>query len=251
MTTRSKANQDAILILGMHRSGTSCLTRCFNILGYNVPQNMIGINKANRSGHWESEKIARMNDTILAEIGLTWDNWGRADLGLIPSERSKNYNLDIQSLIKSEFVDSKNIVIKEPRICRIASMYLDALNSLQFSTHVVFIFRNPIEVIESLKTRNLMTKMQAALLWLRYNLDAELSSRSCSRSIIQFKHLVQDPKKAFSELLATANLKPPYPLKDAISIIEEFIKPIRYERSKERRKSKHGTRSEQRKEGEA
>jgi hypothetical protein len=46
-----------LLVLGVHRSGTSAVTRVLSILGAALPRTLLGAGPSNESGHWESEKL--------------------------------------------------------------------------------------------------------------------------------------------------------------------------------------------------
>ena len=52
----------AIMVLGMHRSGTSALTRILNLLGADLPEDLIKANAYNKSGYWEPSAVVALND---------------------------------------------------------------------------------------------------------------------------------------------------------------------------------------------
>lgn len=71
-TTKEKI---CILVLGMHRSGTSALAGLFNRLGVALPEgDLIGASKSNPSGHFEPEEVVRIHDRILSETGSGWSD---------------------------------------------------------------------------------------------------------------------------------------------------------------------------------
>ena len=78
----------AILVLGMHRSGTSALTRVLNLMGLDLPSGLMGpVENNNETGFWESQEIADIHDELLEEIGSSWDDCLRIppqDLGSTP-----------------------------------------------------------------------------------------------------------------------------------------------------------------------
>ena len=227
MTKPSNHTKNAALVLGMHRSGTSCFTRCLNILGYSVPSTLIGIDDSNKSGHWESRKIARLNDTILAKLNLTWSSWDIANLDLLRREDLNNFKADILSTLKSEFKKTDTIVVKEPRICRFSNLYVEALEQLDYNTHTFMIIRNPLEVIDSLSNRNNISKSDGAFLWLRYNLDAEYASRNAKspRVFLDFHQLIESPVETFTSLEAKLSLEYPQALKDVSQRLVDFVSP--------------------------
>ncbi len=61
----------ALLILGMHRSGTSCLASLLAAAGARVPGAAIR-NWDNPHGHFEATAAVRLNETVLAYSGGTW-----------------------------------------------------------------------------------------------------------------------------------------------------------------------------------
>ncbi len=63
-----------IVVLGMHRSGTSAVTRVLNLLGADVgPAADLIAEYDNPSGHWENKTLTACNDRILAAFGRSWD----------------------------------------------------------------------------------------------------------------------------------------------------------------------------------
>src|SRR5438046_6776105 len=72
----------ALVVAGMHRSGTSAVSRIVNLLGADLPRQLIPPNPTNRSGHWEPIQIANAHDALFASIGISWDDPSR-----IPAER--------------------------------------------------------------------------------------------------------------------------------------------------------------------
>ena len=72
----------AILVLGMHRSGTSVQSGIFNILGAYQGDHLIPANADNAKGFYENIQINRLNNYILStELnGLTWDTVRAIDI---------------------------------------------------------------------------------------------------------------------------------------------------------------------------
>src|SRR5260370_22649785 len=68
------AGPATIVVLGMHRSGTSCITRMVNLCGASLGESTIGANEYNKSGHWEAAQGLEINELILRYSGGSWDN---------------------------------------------------------------------------------------------------------------------------------------------------------------------------------
>src|SRR5690242_13974954 len=63
-----------VVILGMHRSGTSCLTRILNHAGLQLGDKLLSASVPdNLLGHWENRSALDINDRILAASSGAWD----------------------------------------------------------------------------------------------------------------------------------------------------------------------------------
>ena len=70
----------ALLILGMHRSGTSALTRVLGLGGAALPRHPMGASDLNPRGFFESIPIYELHEEMLEAFGTSWD-----DLGPMPN----------------------------------------------------------------------------------------------------------------------------------------------------------------------
>ncbi|HEV7253781.1 MAG TPA: sulfotransferase [Mesorhizobium sp.] len=185
-----------VLVLGMHRSGTSALTRVFNLLGGELPKNLLGANAGNETGHWEPERLINLHDRMLTEAGSRWDDWRAFDPKALPKQRSEFYRSEIRRILEEEYGDAPLIVLKEPRISRFVPLYADILRSMGIEARYVHTLRNPLEVAGSLAKRNLFTAGFSSLLWLRHELDAEKATRGDRRVFVPYEDLLADWKGA-------------------------------------------------------
>jgi len=67
LNTIKMNEQISIIVLGMHRSGTSALTGCLNILGVNLGERLerlMSAHEDNPKGYWENEKVISINEAI-------------------------------------------------------------------------------------------------------------------------------------------------------------------------------------------
>src|SRR5947199_10138562 len=63
---RSQGNKNLLYVLGMHRSGTSAMTRLLSLLGdASLPRRLLGPAHGNPHGHWESLDSLEMNDAFM------------------------------------------------------------------------------------------------------------------------------------------------------------------------------------------
>lgn len=73
----------AVLVLGMHRSGTSVLTRAIALLGASLPSDLHPPGADNPDGYWEPAGLQRINDRLLQAAGSAWLDIAPLDLGAV------------------------------------------------------------------------------------------------------------------------------------------------------------------------
>jgi GT2 family glycosyltransferase len=183
-----------ILVLGMHRSGTSAITRVLSLLGAALPRNMLGAQAGNDAGHWEPARLLVLNDELLQSAGSSWDDWRQLTLDTLPEDAKLEYQRKVREIIADEYGDANLLVLKDPRICRFAPFFADILRGTGLNVRYVIPLRQPPAVAASLFKRNGMSNDFSDLLYLRHVLDAEATTRSADRLIVDYDELLDDPK---------------------------------------------------------
>jgi lipopolysaccharide biosynthesis glycosyltransferase len=214
----------ALVVLGMHRSGTSALARVLNLLGADLPKNLMSpMPDNNPEGFWEPIGLVHLHDQMLRAAGTTWD-----DPGLIP-EFWKNkqfirpFQEKIVQIIKNEYGDSSLFVVKDPRITRFIPVTMMALRKIGAQPKLVIAIRNPLEVAASLKARDGFHFAKSLMLWLDHTLHAERATRKHDRTFVLYDRLVKDWGDVVHSL--AADLKLDFPDRSAKNdvLIESFI----------------------------
>ncbi|MER9301075.1 glycosyltransferase [Mesorhizobium sp. M0621] len=203
MTPVDLPRRTCILVLGMHRSGTSAITRVLSLLGAALPHHLVDADPTNEAGFWEPARLVQINDSMLTELSSRWDDWRAFDPAALGAAKLAQYKSAIREAIAAEFGDASLFVIKDPRICRFAPLYESILAEMGVATRFVLIHRNPLSVLASLKRRDQIGTDYGALVWLRHVLDAEISTRGKDRVFVSYEQLMDDWSLAASEI-ATA-----------------------------------------------
>jgi len=187
--------RQAILVLGMHRSGTSALTRTLNMLGCSLPQHLMPATEANQNGYWESDPISKLNNDILLSAGNNWRDW----CGINPTGfHTPTYNQFLEQacqLISTEYGSSKLFALKDPRLCLLMPFWRQVFEEMGIQPVVIHTLRNPMEVTASLQERDTLSTPHALFLWLRHTLDAELGSRGLPRFFTSYDTLLHTPEQ--------------------------------------------------------
>ena len=216
----------AIVIAGMHRSGTSALSRTLNLVGCEMSEVLVGGDqRGNERGHWESQRINELNNELLASAGSRWDDWEAINPSWYASPLYAKYFERARETLKSEFPSAPLFVIKDPRFCRLMDLWLNVIESLDAQPLVVMPIRNPQDVAASLLTRDNIDPSIGRLLWLRHVLDAEAGSRNCQRVTVRYEDLLNDWQSVVAHIGEELQLSWPR-ISSASSLeVESFLTP--------------------------
>ena len=64
----------AVLVVGMHRSGTSALSGVLNLLGIDLPRELHPADEHNERGYFEGQAYIDFHERLLARIGWPSDD---------------------------------------------------------------------------------------------------------------------------------------------------------------------------------
>ena len=72
-------NNKLIVVLGMHRGGTSAIVRGLEVLGVHLGDNLLSAQLDNPTGFWEDRDVLRLNEELLRPLGSAYDRLGLVD----------------------------------------------------------------------------------------------------------------------------------------------------------------------------
>lgn len=181
-----------VLVLGMHRSGTSAFTRVLNLLGCAVPRSLMAANANNPTGFWESVAVFHLNTRLLASAGSAWDDWLAFPDAWYRSPPAQSFEAEARALLDEEFGEAPFFALKDPRLCRILPFWTRVLEASRTRAAALIPLRHPLEVAGSMHRRDGFDPAYGALLWLRHVLDAEHLSRGMARLFVHYEDLLSD-----------------------------------------------------------
>ncbi len=151
----------AVVILGMHRSGTSWLTGALQQAGLHLGRHHTW-NPYNQKGNRENPDLFELHEEILARSGFAWDSPPPLDGESLWTQGF----LSRAERLCAEIGQRSPWGFKDPRTLLLLDGWLQLLSNVR----LVGIFRHPLAVAASLESRNLMARDRALELWLEYNL---------------------------------------------------------------------------------
>ncbi len=161
-------------------------------LGVAAPNTPMGAGLGNELGHWESAPITALHDELLASAGSRWDDWRAFRADWYDTPVAVQFKARAKELLKDEFGQAPVFVLKDPRVCRFPRFWLEVLEEEGIDAKIVLPLRSPLEVAQSLRTRNGFPLKKGLLLWLRHVLDAEAASRGLQRSSFEWTQFLSN-----------------------------------------------------------
>lgn len=189
--------QTCIVVLGMHRSGTSALTGTLNLLNIDLGSELMKANFANEKGFFENSYLMRFNDKLLRKVGSSWNDIF-FDYDLKKDLITEDDLNELKNIFIQEFNKSTLFAIKDPRICYLFPVYEKVLKDLNIDIKVLLPYRYPIEVAQSLEKRNGFSIERGVALWLNHFLYAEYYSRSYKRCFLKFDNLISSTEESIN-----------------------------------------------------
>jgi O-antigen biosynthesis protein len=224
------AGSTAVMVLGMHRSGTSALTGVLHHLGVALGGNLMAPTSDNPRGYWEQADIVDIHNKALAAYGLAWDDIRPVPPALLhdgPVAR------DLSAILVREFADAPLWGLKDPRLCRLMPLWLPLLAQLRVGPRFVLALRHPADVAASLAVRDGINESCAAILWLRHVLEAERGSRGFPRSIVHYEDLVAPGGWPGAMTRIGVELGLTFPASEADAAVDAFLAPeLRHHRAR-------------------
>ena len=135
-----------LMVVGMHRSGTSLITNWLYRCGLQVGECLVAANAGNKEGHFEDVEFLRLHEEILASNNLPCAGlvYGKdIDVSIYQLEKLK-------SVIRIKNQRYKQWGWKEPRTCLFLNLYRELLPHSKY----LVIVRDYASVVNSLLKRD-------------------------------------------------------------------------------------------------
>ena len=209
----------AVLVIGMHRSGTSALARGLQMLGVYLGNNFLDTRPDNPTGYWEDKNIYELNERLLAALGLKWEEveliddtrWHRPEVEVLLAEAVE--------YLRSQFLSHPLWGFKDPRTIRLLPFWQSVLRRLGVNESYLVVIRNPRSVAQSLLKRHGMDEITAHFLWLVYMVPYLSEIAGKPFIVVDYDLVMADPRQQIERI--ARGLKIPLD-EGATAAIEQF-----------------------------
>jgi hypothetical protein len=180
-----------VLVMGMHRSGTSLIAHLINIAGASAgnPDALFPPSRSNRDGYWENRNFVFFNDRLLKLLGASWIVPPKSGDLVHALLDNPELVIEARELIAS-FSSETLWFCKDPRF----SVLLPFWRVLLPDAMYVISVRHPLSVSASLMRREGFPRYASLLLWQVYmeSILRELPERS-NVVFVPYEELLLNP----------------------------------------------------------
>lgn len=192
----------SILILGMHRSGTSALTRALNMMGAYVgeTEDLLPAHPVdNPSGYWERFQIMLEHDRFFAECGHAWSKLANFDVRRTNAGSRENLITRLRRILDGIAAPDAPLLFKDPRLCVLLPIWHVLLDE---PVHIIAV-REPGEIAASLlkSHRGTFTSHFLLALWEKYLRSALEELRGRQVLFVSYSRLLTEPAVQSARLL--------------------------------------------------
>ncbi|MBF6571010.1 MAG: glycosyl transferase family 1 [Candidatus Binataceae bacterium] len=196
----------AVLVLGMHRSGTSAIARGLLALGVYLGNDFLSPQPDNPTGYWEDRKILEINERLLAVFGLRWEDVSLIDDARWHEPEIKALHPEAADYLRSTLMTRALWGFKDPRTIRLLPFWHSVLRELEIEERYVVMIRNPRSVAASLAQRQGMEAVTSHLLWLVHMVPGVKMIFGRQFVVTDYDLLMGEPRRELERIARRLNL---------------------------------------------
>lgn len=139
---------NVIIVVGMHRSGTSLTTQWLKTCGLNIGFDLLSANDFNKDGYFEDQDFINLHERIFSNHNIPYGGFENIE-NFYPSYQEEQ---NIQKLINLKNRQCNTWGFKDPRTC----LFLDSYHKIIPSAKFIVVLRDYALVLNSLVRRDVI-----------------------------------------------------------------------------------------------
>ncbi len=198
---QARHRRPIVLVLGMHRSGTSLCSQILSALGVDMADD-IAPHASNPTGQWERREIVDLHDRIL-------DHFNRGfytpyhDFSLPVAwwadPRVSDIRREMVGFLTARMGQAP-FGFKDPRTARLMPMWHQMFSELELEPKIISCLRNPAQVARSLHARDGIDTEIGELRWFAYVVDSFRYTKNCDICVVEYENWFEDPAANLKKL---------------------------------------------------
>jgi hypothetical protein len=196
VVAETASRPDLVVVLGMHRAGTSALARGLKVLGVELGDRMMAPSATeNPTGYWEDLDIYELNMSMMKALGRDWHSLHATTSTDIDYLRRNGYMLRASELLRSKTQDVRTFGFKDPRLAVLLPFWKEVFAARRYEVAYLIALRNPLSVTRSLATRNALASEKSYYLWLEHMLPSLEMQPGARHIVMDYDCLMATPRE--------------------------------------------------------
>ena len=232
-----------VLLLGMHRGGTSLCSHILSMLGVDLTDQIAGPGHAslasdNPRGHWERWEIVTFHDRILAHFNR--DYFGLFHDFQMPvawwaDPRVVEIRHEIVAFLEKK-MGAALFGFKDPRTVRLMPMWHQIASELRLAPKIVLCLRNPAQVARSLEARDGLDPGIGEYRWLVHMIDFFRYVGTHEYCVVEYETWFDEPRANIEKLKTFLDLEWQQSESDLDMVLSDIVDPaLRHDDESQRR----------------
>lgn len=212
------------VVLGMHRSGTSVITRGLKALGINLGERLLPAEAGiNDKGFWEDVDVTEFNVELLAALGHDWHTLEPIQSQQLQGDAIESFKLRAVQLLRAKMEKVEWWGVKDPRIPRLLPFWQSVFDHLQLEVSYVIACRNPMNVARSLEKRNGFALEKSYLLWYEHMLLSMQFTAGLRRIFVDYDLMLNEPEQQVGRIAQSLGVSFSADSEEFIQYCNEFL----------------------------
>jgi glycosyltransferase involved in cell wall biosynthesis len=194
-----------VVVIGMHRSGTSLLGSLAQSLGVDMGEDLYPADEHNPAGYFEDRLCVEIQDRMLAVLGQ--QPW-HGEKGMMPFPPLWWRQPEMLPLVAEleQWLDSRLLAatticgVKDPRTTRFLPLWNELLKKRGLQPRYLLAVRNPAEVVASIRARDGAQPEHVYRTWLRFNMEALLHAGADLAGVFSYARWFDDGERQLLQL---------------------------------------------------
>jgi glycosyltransferase involved in cell wall biosynthesis len=212
-----------IVVLGMHRSGTSAITRGLETLGVSLGDHLMGpAPHNNERGFFEDLDIYALNERLLSKARSNWHRLAPLDSAWSGPDFSRERREAAELLSRKS--NAATFGFKDPRTALLLPFWQCVFEDLEYDDRYLIAVRNPMETALSLESRDNLALAKGAMLWAKHLIAALRHTEGKQRVLVSFDRLLDSPVTELQRIASALALSAPVETSEALRVYtDEFL----------------------------
>lgn len=190
-----------IVVLGMHRSGTSVITRGLQVMGVELGSRLMPPFEGNNSkGFWEDVDINGLNIEMLNSLNSEWHFLTPIQPADVDTLCKNGYLQRAVDLLQAKTSDAKVFGFKDPRVAKLLPFWKEVFTQGQMNVDYILVIRHPLSVCDSLAKRDGFDVQKSHLLWLEHVIGSLVGTDGENRVLVDYDTFMLKPETELSRI---------------------------------------------------